>query len=103
MEHNLYNLRFWYALTEHIVPLGTADEILQEVFSEMYPSYTIEHHIWGENHHNYHLTINFKEMTLEIVMIDSDGESLIPNTREILDDRFWTIELNEEVKLTIDD
>lgn len=95
MEQKTYKLRFWYALKEHIVPIGTADTIIQEVFSDMYPTYSIEYPIWGEKGHMYQLSINFKEMSLRIDIIADDGESLIKSCGEVLDDRFWTIDWDE--------
>ena len=99
MVNKIYYLRFWYALKEHVVKLGTADEILQGVFSEWYPIYSIESALYGEDKHMYQLSVNFKEMILEIVMIDDDGESIISGTKEILDDRFWTIDWEDDIEI----
>ena len=97
MENSkIYKLRFWYALQEHIVEIGTADFIIQELFSEFYPTVTVESKIWKKSNALYQLTINFKEMTLKIDKIDDDGETLIQGLTEVLDDRFWTIEWEED-------
>lgn len=94
----IYRLRLWYALEEHIFELGTADEIIQTIFGEDYPCYTTEVKMWKTSDTMYQLTINFKEMTVTTIMIADDGEHLIPNSKEELDDRFWTIEWDEEIK-----
>ena len=91
----IYKLRFWYGLKEHTVEIGDADYIIQEIFSEWYPTVSLESNIWGTDT-NYQININFKKMEIDITMIDKDGESLIPGTKEVLDDRFWTIEWDEE-------
>jgi hypothetical protein len=94
----IYRIRLWYALEEHIFELGTADEIIQTVFGEDYPCYITEVKMWKKSNTMYQLTINFKEMTVTTVMIADDGEHIIPNSKEVFDDRFWTIDWDEEIE-----
>lgn len=96
MKNNkIYRLKFWYGFKEHTIEIGSADYIIQEIFSEWYPTVSLESNLWGSDT-NYQICINFKKMELEITMIGGDGDTLIPGTKEILDDRFWTIEWDEE-------
>ena len=94
----IYRIRLWYALEEHIFELGTADEIIQTVFGEDYPSYITEVKMWKNSDRMYQLTINFKEMTVTTIMIDDDGEHIVPGTKEVLDDRFWTIDWDDDIE-----
>lgn len=97
----IYRIRLWYALEERIFELGTADEIIQTVFGEDYPCYITEVKMWKNSNTMYQLTINFKEMTVTTVMI-ADDEHIIPNSIEVFDDRFWTIDWDEEVDENFD-
>lgn len=101
-DKKIYRIRLWYALEEHIFELGTADEIIQTVFGEDYPCYITEVKMWKNSDRMYQLTINFKEMTVTTVMIADDNEHIIPNSKEVFDDRFWTIDWDEEIEGNFD-